>query len=152
MRFIFLISVIVIISGCTANKPKDSHLPSLAEVPIELMVEKMNEKGEYLICSGTEYLEAIQISKEQCLTELTDIKATCLDKYKSVIPHIKQNKKEFYNYFQLTWKCMSYTHIMELHSDRSAAVAEALNDGKVYRPRKMIWSMLEPYSAEDTKP
>lgn len=81
-----------------------------------LIKTKLRTNGEYLFCDQRAYLDCYRINYSQCLSEVSTVKNSCIDKADVKFPAI-QTKAELEAYSADVSACLAIQHALQ-HRDR----------------------------------
>ncbi|HEY9097372.1 MAG TPA: hypothetical protein VIN38_00740 [Thiobacillus sp.] len=99
---------------------------------------KLKKNGEYLFCDQAGYLTCFQVTREQCLQELTPLKNNCLDRSNKKFPDRLTNEKEIDRYATYFSVCMMLQHSAAKDTRELGACLKNVEWDKAQRDRSLL--------------
>ena len=124
---ILFLLILAMISGC-ASQATNAHNSRDDELIIEIMKEKYRKNGPSMLCDQPFYLSCYELTKEQCISELSDNSDKCLETANEKFPKITSgNRKDYSDYYI---KCVLARHLL-MHADKHEEIGMCMKEARL---------------------
>jgi len=128
-RTIFALPLVLLLltSGCASKQQQTQHAVT-NELATQIVLNKVAANGERLLCSQPSYLDCLQISEAQCVSEAAPHKEPCLEFAKGKVPQFTsgEDAKSFGEFYAM---CMAVRQISE-YGERSQEIGSCLQGAR----------------------
>lgn len=125
--FLFLVPLI---GGCASQPgPEEPDLDRLQqELVIDVLKTKLRQNGAYILCDQPAYLACYDMSKHQCVLEVSKNNERCIQKADARFSELTYENREKYGAYYAG--CIAIHHGM-MHHDKVHAVAQCLDNASI---------------------
>jgi len=88
----------------------------------EIIEEKFKKNLSNVLCDQPSYLECFDITREQCIEELTEYNVECFNKAKEKVSGPLTNKKNGEKFGTIAMMCIALNHL-SIHAENAEEIA-----------------------------
>lgn len=99
---------------------------------------KLRKNGEYLFCDQPGYLDCFKVTRQQCLDELTPLKAGCLARADQKFPDRMRDERAVDRYAGYFSVCMMLQHSASKDANALGACLRQVDWDKAQRDRSLL--------------
>lgn len=122
-----LLFFLVLLIGCASQYTQKTQQKKRTEELVSRMLEeKIKKTLVNILCDQTSYLLCFDISREQCIGELTEYNSECYNEAKEKVSGPLTIEKNAENFVTIVFMCMMFKHIA-VHAENAQEIGECFD-------------------------